>query len=167
MTQRLMIASCVLSLLTPGCGKGDSGSVDTGGTTITKSGAVIISDPALMPPEQKYNTASNPHGWEKQRGDHTPFGAVSEAGDTFFRLEASVPFEGDGPHYVEHIILINHRHQEIKKQDFKRGNRTAHAIFEVKRNPEDRYYVIAKCSMHDTWVAEVSLPKLKKDKKAD
>jgi desulfoferrodoxin (superoxide reductase-like protein) len=144
------------------CGKANQSASENTGATVSKTGAVTLSDPELQTPEQKFLSLDKPGEWDKQKSDHIPFVEVREAGTNLFKIKASVAFAGDGSHYTEHLMLINHRKQEIKKADFKRGNKIAETTFELKRNPEDKYYVLAKCSMHDTWQVEVQLPKVKK-----
>lgn len=157
--RRILSGVCFLAVLS--CSR--SSEQKTEQVTVSKSGAVTLTDPRLMPPEQKFFSAGNPGPWEKQRADHTPFVQVKETGKDQFAVEVSVGFDGDGPHYVENLILINHSMKEIKKADFKRGNKTATARFDFTRKPEDKYYVLAKCSMHDVWQAEVKLPQPKSD----
>lgn len=152
-----------LLLLLAACSKSGSSTSENREVTVSKTGAVTPNDPRLMTPEQKFLSLANPGPWDKQKGDHIPFAQVREAGRNQYEVHVSVPFEGEASHYTENIILVNHRMQELHKADFKRGNRIATAKFTFTRKPEDRYFVIAKCSMHDTWQAEIILPKIKKD----
>ena len=156
-------AALLMFLLIIACSKSGSKPYDDGQVNVSKTGAVTISDPQLMPVEQKFLSAGNPGKWDQQKSDHVPFVVVREIGQDSFQLEVSIGFNGDGAHYTENIILLNHRMQELQKADFKRGNKVATTRFQFTRKPEDKYFVISKCSMHDTWQAPVVLPKIKKD----
>ncbi len=158
----MKLTLCLLVLLAA-CSKSGSSTSENRDVTISKTGAVTLNDPRVMTPDQKFLSLASPGAWDKQKSDHVPIAQVRETGRNQFEVLVSVPFEGEAAHYTENIILLNHRMQELQKADFQRGNRTASAKFSFTRRPEDRYFVIAKCSMHDTWQAEVVLPKIKKE----
>lgn len=154
---------CAVLLLLAACSKSGSSTSENREVTISKTGAVTLNDPQSMQPEQKFLSLASPGPWDKQKSDHIPFAQVRETGRNQFEVQVTMPFEGEASHYTENIILLNHRMQELNKADFKRGNKSASAKFTFTRKPEDRYFVIAKCSMHDTWQTEVLLPKIKKE----
>lgn len=154
---------CLLLLLLAACSKSGSSTSENREVTLSKTGAVTLNDPKTMPVEQKFLSLASPGAWDKQKSDHVPFAQAKQIDRDRYEVQVSVPFEGESSHYTENMILINHRMQELQKADFKRGNKIASAKFNFTRKPEDRYFVIAKCSMHDTWQAEVMLPKIKKD----
>lgn len=126
------------------------------GIKVGGSGAVTITDPTLMPIEQKFLSAEKPDNWGEHKGTHVPF--VEASRDSFHKIwtiKATVPFVGNNQHYIEHIILVNHRSAERQKKNLGRGTANPLAQFSYKEKEGEKLYVLAKCNMHDIWMSPV------------
>lgn len=110
----------------------------------------------VRPIAPKYHTQTNPGAWEKKAKEHE----IRIRYKTNYSIEVTVPLESTmrPPHYIEVIALHDDNEKEIAVKKFKPSYTGAIAEFEIP-NTGKQYYVVAKCNLHDMWMAPVPAPK--------
>jgi desulfoferrodoxin (superoxide reductase-like protein) len=106
---------------------------------------------------QKFYSSDEPGRWEAQAADHDIQASIIEDAKGKRGIEVFVPFtkERNEQHYVEAIVLLDEKNNQLAKKTFKRGER-AETIFEITDNIKFPVYVVSKCNMHEMWRKKIT-----------
>lgn len=106
----------------------------------------------VRPVEPKYHTQTNPGSWEKKAKEHE----IQIRYKTNHSIEVKIPLASTlrPPHYIEVIALHDDNEKEIAVKKFSPSYVEASAVFEIP-NTDEQYYIVAKCNLHDMWMAPI------------
>jgi desulfoferrodoxin (superoxide reductase-like protein) len=102
---------------------------------------------------QIFFSAANPGKWQDYKTDHQVGVAVKSKGD-YQTITITVPFKATAEHYVEAIVIVDGKNRELAKQTFERSDK-AEATFNLKINPNEPVFAVAKCNQHDMWRTKI------------
>ncbi len=107
----------------------------------------------------KYHTESEPGQWIMEIDTHVPI--VSYEGDDAIVVRVPIKPSMTPKHYIEAIVLLDGR-REIASKKFSFTFEEPRARFVLPDPSRGNYRVVAKCNLHDMWIAPVNLPKREK-----
>jgi desulfoferrodoxin (superoxide reductase-like protein) len=104
----------------------------------------------VTPP--KYHTEDNAGIWTDKIDSHLPVITRIDAN----RINVRVTFSPtlNPIHYVETILLMKGENTVVAVKKFKPSVSIPVAVFRLP-DPDEKYWVISKCNLHDMWRAEV------------
>ena len=104
----------------------------------------------VTPP--KFHTEEDAGIWTDRIEDHLPMVTRLDGN----RIEVRVTFSPtlNPLHYVETILLMKGENTVVVKKKFKPSVSIPVAVFTLP-DPDEKYWVISKCNLHDMWRAEV------------
>lgn len=108
--------------------------------------------------EPLFYTEANPGKWHNQKTGHVPVVEFKRKDNVAF-LSAKVPLEQQYNHYIEALVLLNYKREEVAKISYRRGSAGfAQAEFFLGSGKiSQTWYVVAKCNKHDMWEKKLIL----------
>jgi desulfoferrodoxin (superoxide reductase-like protein) len=100
----------------------------------------------------KFHTASDEGIWFNQSGTHVPL--VSYTGPDTVRVLVPLKPSRNPRHFIEVIALLD-GDREIDSRKFNFTLNEAQADFRIPDPTKGTYKIIAKCNLHDMWIAQV------------
>lgn len=107
----------------------------------------------------KYHTESEPGLWEGEVDTHVPI--VTYEGRNVVHVHVPLKPSQTPRHYIEAIALLDGS-KEIAITRFSFTFNEARARFTLPDPEKGSYRVVAKCNLHDMWIAPVNPPGEKK-----
>jgi desulfoferrodoxin (superoxide reductase-like protein) len=100
----------------------------------------------------KFYSAANPGPWASEAADHDVSITITRVNDSKV-INVQVPFakNRERKHYVEAILLLDAKKNELQKRSFERGFGEEGARFEVPDSFNEPVFVVVKCNLHDMW----------------
>jgi len=93
-----------------------------------------------------------PGPWVDQALDHDPEITITRVDDRKI-LNVHIPFarQTNRKHYVEAILVLDMKRNELKKKSMEAGRGLVGAQFDFPDNYQTPVYVVMKCNLHDMW----------------
>ncbi len=105
--------------------------------------------------EIKFHTQSQEGRWKGKAEDHTP--VIKKLTEETFEVTVPLKKEGNQRHYIEVIVFMEGKRIQLAEKKFTPLDQNFRAVFSYPKNPKPNtdYYVVAKCNLHQMWLAPV------------
>ncbi len=126
------------------------------GLTFVACGDMDMKERKAVP---KYHTEAEPGLWSDEIDTHVP--VVTHVERNVILVRVPLKPSQTPRHYIEAIALLDGS-KEIAIQRFRFTLNEARARFTLPDPEKGNYRVVAKCNLHDMWMAPVNPPEEKK-----